>query len=133
MQQALLNLIWDRASSCCEYCQLPQARSRRTFEVDHIIAQQHGGQTIESNLCLACYDCSKLKGPNIASINPLSGQMAALFNPRRQRWADQFRWIGAVLEGKTPAGRVTVFLLRINDPERLLLRRALIDEGVFPP
>jgi len=38
-----------------------------------------------------------------------------------------------VLIGRTPVGRVTVALLRINDPFRVELREGLIAEGVFPP
>jgi len=56
-----------------------------------------------------------------------------LFNPRRQKWATHFRWDGPVLIGRTAIGRVTVTLLRINDPLRVELREELIEEGVFPP
>ena len=40
---------------------------------------------------------------------------------------------GAYLIGRTPVGRVTVAVLGINDPFRVALREALIEEGVFPP
>jgi hypothetical protein len=35
--------------------------------------------------------------------------------------------------GRTAIGRVTVELLKINDPFRIELREALMEEGVFPP
>ena len=40
---------------------------------------------------------------------------------------------GPLLTGRTAIGRVTVEVLLINDPDRVRLREALIDEGVFPP
>ena len=34
---------------------------------------------------------------------------------------------------RTPSGRITVALLKINDQFRVELREALIAEGTFPP
>jgi hypothetical protein len=45
----------------------------------------------------------------------------------------RFEWSGAVLLGRTAEGRATVELLAINHPDHVLLREALIEEGVFPP
>jgi hypothetical protein len=56
-----------------------------------------------------------------------------LFNPRRQKWARHFRWRGAILVGRTPVGRATVMLLKMNDHARVELRKVLIEEAVFPP
>ncbi len=53
--------------------------------------------------------------------------------PRRDRWADYFRWRGPRLVGLTPVGRATIRVLGINDPDAVALRRELIAEGVFPP
>lgn len=39
---------------------------------------------------------------------------------------------GAHLIGFTPVGRVTVAVLQINDPFRIELSEALMEEGVFP-
>jgi hypothetical protein len=42
--------------------------------------------------------------------------------------------VGPVSErGRTPIGRATVVLLRINDDVRVELRAGLIAEGVSPP
>jgi hypothetical protein len=38
MDAALVDLVWERADSTCEYCGLPAALSLLTFEIDHIIA-----------------------------------------------------------------------------------------------
>jgi hypothetical protein len=40
---------------------------------------------------------------------------------------------GAFLIGRTQIGRVTITLLRINDPFRVELGEGLIVEGIFPP
>ena len=50
MDQALVELVWQRAQSRCEYCQLAQAHSVLTFEIDHIIARKHDGATVPENL-----------------------------------------------------------------------------------
>ena len=46
MEQALVDLVWLRAHSCCEYCHLPHGRVVLLFEIDHIIAKKHGGETV---------------------------------------------------------------------------------------
>ena len=37
---------------------MPQAFYRAPFQPDHIIADTHGGRTIASNLCWACFHCN---------------------------------------------------------------------------
>jgi hypothetical protein len=133
MDLSLEQEVWRRAGGACEYCRMPQTFYRVPFQVDHIIARQHGGQTAADNLALACLHDNKHKGPNIASIDPVSGQLVPLWHPRRDRWADHFVWDGPALVGRTPVGRATVRLLAINHPDCLAVRAALIDEGVFPP
>jgi 5-methylcytosine-specific restriction endonuclease McrA len=43
---------------------MPQEFDDGTFEIDHVIASSHGGQTVSTNLCLACFSCNSFKGPN---------------------------------------------------------------------
>jgi hypothetical protein len=52
-----------------------------------------------------------------------------LFHPRRQSWKRHFEWYGPVLVGRTQTGRATIAVLDINEPERLDLRRTLIERG----
>jgi hypothetical protein len=133
MNQALIALVRRRAQGCCEYCRLPQVHSAIPFQIDHIIAKQHGGRTAEDNLALACFYCNSAKGPNIAGIDPDTGKLAPLFHPRRQSWSRHFRWEGPRLIGRTRSGRVTIAVLAINDPSFVALREALIAGGFFPP
>lgn len=48
------------------------------------------------------------------------------------KWARHFRWLGDVVIGRSRVGRATIAVLQMNAEERVELRQALIDEGVFP-
>ena len=133
MKQALITLVRQRARGCCEYCRLPQAHSAIPFQIDHVIAKQHGGPTAEDNLALACFFCNSAKGPNIAGLDSATGKLAPLFNPRRQTWSRHFRWDGPRLTGRTRTGRATLAVVAINDPAFIALREALIAARLFPP
>ena len=110
---------------------MPQAIHPIRFSIDHIIARQHGGQTIVDNLALACLHCNSHKGPNLAGLDPVSGQLTRLFNPRQEIWKEHFRWTGPMLIGLTRPGRVTVIVLYMNDPEYVAIRESLIAEGLM--
>src|SRR5947207_3095547 len=97
-----------------EYCRLPMDCSVLSFEVDHIVAEKHGGQTTEANLALACCYCNRFKGPNLSGVDPATGATVRLFHPRRDKWADHFFWKDTKLVGRTPVGRVTIRVLEIN-------------------
>lgn len=123
-------LIRRRANDICEYCRLPQAASPIVrFHVEHIIALQHGGSSENDNLALACSNCNFHKGPNIAGIDPHSGQLVPLFHPRQHHWLDHFTWDGVVIVGLTPIGRATVELLEMNSWERVEIREHLQSIG----
>lgn len=125
MNRSLQNVVRFRAESRCEYCQLPEGVAVPAFEIDHIISQKHHGQTIESNLALACFWCNSAKGSDVAGYDPETGLLCPLFNPRTDAWTDHFEWDGAMLIGRTATGRTTVDLLKINDPQRARLRYML--------
>src|SRR5205085_2018172 len=103
------------------------------FEIDHIIAKQHHGKTVLSNLALACLHCNGHKGPNLTGIDTATSRTkpVRLFNPRRHKWAHHFRFSGPYLVGKTSIGRATIAVLLMNDPVVVALRQELIDEGIF--
>jgi hypothetical protein len=110
-----------------------QAHYRYRFQIDHVLAEKHGGTTEFSNLALACLHCNLFKGPNIAGFDGQTRRVVRLFNPRRDRWSRHFLWRGATLVGRTSIGRVTVDVLNINDPDYLKAREELIAEGLFLP
>jgi hypothetical protein len=131
MDSALRKAVWERAQATCEYCRMPQHLDRVTFEVEHIVAEKHDGVTELSNLALACFFCNRYKGPNLAGIDPQSGNVVPLFHPRREVWADHFTWSGVELRARSPQGRATIAVLRINDPARIAHRTILAASGDF--
>jgi HNH endonuclease len=133
MDRALRELVWRRARNCCEDCRMLQEYDDTTFEIDHIIAGNHGGPTRASNLCLACFACNSFKGPNLSGRDIKTRKIVLLFNPRRHKWYRHFRWDGPRLVGRTATGRATIATLRINLDHRVAYRQELIDEGMFPP
>jgi HNH endonuclease len=133
MDAALTRLVWRRARSRCEYCQMSQEFDDAPFEIDHIISKKHHGLTVSSNLALSCFHCNSFKGSNIDGRDLLTHKFSQLFNPRRHKWNRHFHWEGAYLRGRTAVGRVTIDVLNINDPLRVELRQELIEEGIFPP
>ena len=124
--------VIQRAKNCCEYCRQRVDDRLLPFEIDHVIAEKHGGATTAENLCLACFRCNSFKGSDIAGADPQTGRATFLFNPRTQLWNEHFRLNGALIEPLSPEGRVTVFLLRLNSPIQVEQRIILIAEGRYP-
>lgn len=134
MDAGLIRSVHSRAKGICEYCRMPQVFYPTVpFQLDHVIASQHGGQTVVGNLALACLHCNSHKGPNIAGLDPKTRRLTRLFHPRRHKWSRHFRWDGPLLVGRTNVGRVTIAVLALNDPNLIAVRQALIDEERFPP
>lgn len=88
-------------------------------------ARQHVGTDDPGNLALACHRCNLRKGPNLTGIDPITGEIVPLFDPRRDRWLDHFRLSGAVIEGVTAVGRTTTKVLSMNDTRRIERRELL--------
>ncbi|WP_437961763.1 HNH endonuclease signature motif containing protein [Sorangium sp. So ce119] len=128
---ALRRLVHERAGGACEYCLYPESLAFTAHEIDHIVAQKHGGETTEANLALSCALCNKYKGSDLASFDPETGELAAVFHPRRQRWRDHFQIAGSSIAGLTPVARATVRLLQLNHPSRLAERAILIAAGLI--
>jgi hypothetical protein len=76
--------------------------------------------------------CNRYKGSDVASIEPRTGEIIRLFDPRRDRWEDHFRIDSALIEPITNVGSTTARLLRLNAPERILERRLLQSLGRYP-
>lgn len=132
--EPLREKIAKRAGFTCEYCQTPEWLSPVRFEIDHITPRSLGGQTVLSNLCLACPECNSAKQAQTAALDPATQRRVRLFNPRRDDWDRHFRWskdLGKVL-GRTSRGRATVAALKMN-PERIIaLRRIWAGANLHP-
>ena len=85
----------------------------------------------DANLCLACPHCNLHKGPNLATLHPVTRQLIPLFHPREQDWNDHFRFVGARIEGLTPTGEATARLLKMNGEDQTEIRAALMKRGEF--
>ena len=71
---------------------------------------------------LACQHCNWHKGTNLSGVDPDTGRLTRLFNPRTDTWATHFRFDGVRIEGRTDVGRTTAAVLNMNEPERVELR-----------
>jgi hypothetical protein len=129
---ALRRQIIARAGGCCEYCQISSEDDLLPFEIDHIIAIKHRGESELNNLANSCYRCNHFKGTDIGSIDPATGSFSGLYNPRKHKWREHFRLNDAEIEPLTPEGRVTVFILQFNHPERVAERELAIKLGRYP-
>ena len=128
---ALRRTVFERAAGRCEYCLYPQEMAFLAFEVEHIVAEKHGGPTASDNLALACPYCNRFKSTDLGSLDPETGQLTPFFNPWTQRWSEHFRLDGAQIIALTPAGRVTVAILQLNHPDRMQERQRLVKIGKY--
>jgi hypothetical protein len=129
MDAALREFVRRRAVDRCEYCRLPQHAVDGRFHVEHIVAQQHRQDDRPANLALACARCNFQKGTNLASVDPVTGEVVPIFNPRLDKWSEHFAFRGSEIHGLTPTGRATVRLLQMNSRHRVELRSSLLAAG----
>lgn len=122
----LRRLVEERANHRCKYCLLPVGVAFFPHEVDHVIAEKHGGATNADNLAFACWRCNRYKGSDLGSFDPQTGTFSFLFNPRTQIWVEHFMLEHLMLMGLTPEGRTTVSLLQLNSDERIAERQRLL-------
>lgn len=121
-----------RAGGRCEYCLIHEDDVLLSHEPDHIIARKHGGQTIAENIAWACFLCNRFKGSDIASIDPSTQEIVRLFQPRTDGWQDHFEIEKGRIIGRTPEGRATAEMLRLNRPECVETRCHLASVGRYP-
>jgi HNH endonuclease len=105
------------------------------MEIDHLIPEALGGLTEEENLWLACSLCNNAKSCRIAALDPVSGEIVRLFNPRLQVWAEHFSWSikGIRILGLSATGRATAVALNLNRPSLIRARQAWSAVGWHPP
>ena len=126
--------VTERANNCCEYCRLSRDDYAYPFHIEHITSQKHEGETETDNLALSCPTCNTNKGSDIASNDPITGEITRLFNPRTQEWDEHFHinFDSATIEALTAEGRVTIRLLKMNSQELVSLRKVLIKLKHYP-
>jgi hypothetical protein len=124
--------VHDCSEGRCEYCLLSEEDAFFPHEPDHIIAEKHGGTTTIENLAFACFACNRFNGSDIASIDPVTGELVPLFNPRKEQWSDHFGLDDGAIIGVTAVGRATERLLKLNVVQRLEARKTLAQSGRYP-
>ena len=131
MDSATRHQVRQRAGERCEYCRLAQEHSALRFHIEHIVATQHGGSDELENLALACPECNRHKGTNLSGIDPDTGKVTRLFDPRQDEWKQHFANDEARLVGQTARGRTTVWLLEMNTGDRFVWREMLLGLGLW--
>ncbi len=114
--------VIQRARDRCEYCGISQVGQEASFHIDHAVPVRAGGETTLDNLALACVSCSLRKGARQKAVDPSTGKLTSLFNPRRDPWRLHFRWNDVRVVGLSPVGRATVGALQINRPVAQAIR-----------
>lgn len=125
--------VRSRTGGVCEYCLIHERDTFFGCQIDHIIGEKHGGQTVLENLALACTICNRAKGSDVGSVDPATLEFVRFYNPRVDAWKDHFEIRGDEIVAKSRIGDVTARLLGFNVAERRLERAALIATLRYPP
>jgi hypothetical protein len=135
VSRALRQRVAAVARNRCAYCHTAERVVGPFMEIDHIVPESAGGETVEHNLTLACPLCNSRKSDRMQALDPETGERTPLFHPNEQIWSEHFAWAegGAVIVGQTPIGRCTVAALDMNHPDIVATRRLWITVGWHPP
>lgn len=92
IKQDLDAKIRAQAKNRCGYCLVPQKLVSYKLEIEHLFPKAKGGATEEDNLWLACRQCNLSKGIKTNGFDALTFERVRLFNPRKQIWAEHFKF-----------------------------------------
>ncbi|MBD2757067.1 HNH endonuclease [Spirosoma validum] len=124
-------LVAERANYRCEYCQLHEDDLFLSFEIDHVISVKHGGGNELANLAYACPHCNNHKGSDLTTFLDSYDDIVILFNPRIHKWNEHFSSDKGQLIAKTRIGQASIKLLRLNEPDLIILRQLLTQVGRY--
>lgn len=135
LSKELRRLIRADAGYYCGYCQCAEHLLAMPLEVEHIIPESSGGETVRHNLWLACHRCNQFKSVRYQFLDQATDVIVPLFNPRTQLWSEHFRWhpSGTKISGLTACGRATVNALQLNNDYAVETRRYWVIAGWHPP
>jgi hypothetical protein len=123
----------ERAGHRCEYCKLHSALQLVTYHTDHIHPVAEGGADDDSNRAFACPTCNLRKSDRLTFVDPQTGEVVPVFNPREHVWSEHFYFDGYLMVGRTPIGRGTIAALKLNETQCILIRSVEAMVGAFPP
>lgn len=130
MDASVRALVRRRAGNRCEYCWLTQEHLPFSpCQGEHMIPRKHGGNDDPTTLALACDRCNAPKGSNLTGLDPETGEIVPLFNPREHSWETHFHLSDVTIVGLTAIGRTTVRVLNMNAARRVRLRAGLTRYG----
>jgi hypothetical protein len=119
--------VFKRALFMCEYCHLKEDDAYYSHQIEHIISLKHGGETILSNLALACSYCNNFKGSDLATMLLPDKTLIRLFHPRDDKWDEHFEVNDCVFFPKSKVGEATIKVLKMNDIDRIIERRLVAE------
>ncbi len=127
--------VVTRAQRCCEYCFAQKRFSPDPFSIEHIYPLGLGGTHDLTNLAYSCQGCNGRKYTSVEALDPVTGVMVGLYNPRRDQWIDHFVWSDdyTLILGITAIGRATIDKLQLNREGLVNLRSILAEFGLHPP
>ncbi len=132
LPDSIRNFVAKRAAFCCEYCLIHQDYLFLPFQIDHIASLKHGGGDEPENLAYTCPHCNQYKGTDLSTFLESYQDIVPLFNPRLQVWEEHFALDHGEILPKSRVGEATIKTLHLNDPERLIHRRLLMEDGLYP-
>ncbi|NER06996.1 MAG: HNH endonuclease [Okeania sp. SIO3C4] len=126
--------VIKRANGLCEYCKYPAKYASEPFCMEHVKPKSKGGEDTLENLALSCSSCNGHKYNKTEGIDSATGEKAPLFNPREEKWNENFVWNenATKMLGITPTGRATVETLKLNNSNLQNIRKLLFDIGEHP-
>jgi HNH endonuclease len=134
MRREIRHFVRDRAKDCCEYCGTPAWFTSDDFAVEHISPSSRGGSDETDNYAWSCSGCNSRKFTAQQGRDPVTGEMAPLYNPRLDIWEEHFLWSDdkRLFIGKTPTGRATIVRIKINREGVANLREVLCETERHP-
>lgn len=124
--------VAERAGFICEYCRLREDDFYDFFQIDHIRSLKHSGKTEFNNLAFSCPDCNAYKGSDIGTFLGTDSVITRLYNPRTDDWFEHFEVFEGAIYARTNIGEATIRILRLNDPDRIIIRQELTLNGLYP-
>jgi HNH endonuclease len=124
--------VAERANFRCEYCKIHQDDMFISFEIDHIVAQKHGGGNEIENLAYACPHCNQHKGTDMVTFVDDYDDVIRIYNPRIDDWKKHFESTMGEIYSETKMGKATIKLLKMNDVDLIILRGLLSELDRYP-
>ncbi|MGR2997912.1 MULTISPECIES: HNH endonuclease [Vibrio] len=121
IKQPLLAMSSDK----CAFCETKITEESKYLEVEHFHHKDlYKDEVVEwDNLLPSCKKCNATKGDHDTKVEPIINPCVQ--DPREHLKIWQYR-----IKGKTSLGKMTVSVLNLNEPDRLVLKRFQIGNAL---